>query len=113
MHEFALIDNIIKICEETAQTHGLSKIIAVQICIGKMRQVVPETMQFAFCIAAKETRCEAAKLEMDFLPIRLLCKECQHEFPVEDKLFQCPSCKSGALRVIQGQELFIKSIEGE
>jgi len=113
MHEFALIANIIKICEETAQKHGLNRIDTVRICIGKMRQVVPETMQFAFSVAAKETLCEAADLEMEFLPIRMRCKECQYEFFVEDKLFQCPACKSGALQVIHGQELYIKSIEGE
>lgn len=113
MHEFSIIDHILRICEETAQQHGLRKVTEIKVCIGKMRQVVPDTMHFIFEVASQETKCEAAHLDLEFLPILMMCKDCNHEFAIEDGLFECSACGSGSLKITQGQELYIKSIEGE
>jgi Zn finger protein HypA/HybF involved in hydrogenase expression len=41
------------------------------------------------------------------------CKNCGSDFQVKENLFACNECNSTDLEIIQGKELFIKSIEGE
>jgi Zn finger protein HypA/HybF involved in hydrogenase expression len=41
------------------------------------------------------------------------CKNCKDEIMINDNSFCCSNCGSVELDIIQGKELFIKSIEGE
>ena len=60
MHEFSIIENILTIVEEISVKEGLTSISKVSLLIGKMRQIVPDTMSFAFEAAAKGTIAESA-----------------------------------------------------
>jgi hydrogenase nickel incorporation protein HypA/HybF len=113
MHEFSIIKNIIDIVDDTIKENGLTKVTRVKLLIGKMRQIVPEVMQFAFEEATKGTLLENSDLEMEFRPIIMKCNTCSGEFEVHDNLYFCEKCKCADLSIINGQELIIKSIEGD
>ncbi len=113
MHEFSVIQNILDIVDDIIEENGLKKVTKVKLLIGKMRQIVPETMRFAFEAATKDTPLEAATLEMTFKPIHMKCKQCEKEFIVHENCYFCESCQSSDLSVIHGQELIIESVEGE
>ncbi len=113
MHEFGIIQNIIEIVTDSIKENGLNKVTKVKLLIGKMRQVSPEAMQFAFEATTKDTMFEASKLEMEFIPIQMKCNKCSREFEVQENLYFCEKCQGTDLSIVHGQELIIKSIEGE
>jgi hydrogenase nickel incorporation protein HypA/HybF len=113
MHEFAIVSNLFEIMERIAAENNLKKISSVTLSVGKMRQVVPVAMDMAFEAITKGTLAEGAKLQLEFVPIRMKCASCKSEFDVESHVYICPGCESGLLELIEGQELLIKSMEGE
>lgn len=113
MHEFSIIQNVIEISTESIKDRGLTKVLNIKLIIGKMRQIVPEAMQFAFEASTKGTLLESSVLEMEFKSIKMRCKSCSAEFQVDDNMYICETCQGTDLSIIQGQELIIKSIEGE
>ena len=73
MHEFSLIENILRTVEETARREHLRTVTGVRLVVGRMRRIVPETMRFAFEAASKATVAEGATLHLEFVPIRMRC----------------------------------------
>jgi hydrogenase nickel incorporation protein HypA/HybF len=113
MHEFSVIKNIIDIIDDTIKEKGIAKVTRVKLLIGKMRQIVPEVMQFAFEEETKGTLIENAQLVMEFKSIIMKCNRCSDKFEVLDNLYFCEKCQCADLSIVQGQELIIESIEGD
>ncbi len=113
MHEVAIVNDLFRIIQEVAEKEQIKRIDKVHFSIGKMMQVVPDLFRFAFDSAKEGTIADQADLEIEFLPVKMRCKDCQNEFEVEKNMFKCPECASTELDLIQGKELYIKSIEGE
>ena len=61
---------------------------------------------------SRETLCEGARLEQEYIPARLRCADCESEWDPEDAWFRCMGC-GGAGEVIAGDELEVESIEVE
>jgi len=55
MHEFSIIQNIINIVMETATTHHVSHVHAVEVEVGKASGVIRDAMEFAWEAASKDT----------------------------------------------------------
>ena len=113
MHEFSIVSNLFSIIEDLITEHDLKKVSKVTLEIGKMRQVVPVAMKMAFDAISEGTPVEGATLEMNFVPITMECRACNHKFQVEENVYLCPQCQSPQLELVEGQELIIKNIEGE
>jgi len=113
MHEISIIENIMKVITENAEANQLRSISRISLKIGKMRQVVPEMLNFAFETVAQDTVAEKAALDVEYIQILMKCKDCGKEFSVENKTYLCPHCDSRALDLLTGQEMYLDSIEGE
>ncbi len=113
MHEFSIIQGIFKLLEDIAKQNKLIKINKVTLRIGKLRQVVPEFLQFAFEHSSADTIAENAELIIEEMPIKMKCETCQHEFTVERNTYICPKCEAVKLTVLTGKEVLIASIDGE
>jgi hydrogenase nickel incorporation protein HypA/HybF len=113
MHEIRIAADLFTIVREVAEKERLSRVTRVRITFGKMIQVVPEIFEFAFRETVRDSVAKDAELDIELAEIRLKCRKCRHEFQPEDNLFSCRLCNSAETDIIQGKELFIKSIEGE
>lgn len=113
MHEVSIVNDLFRIVLDVAEKEKLSRIDRVNFQVGRMMQVVPELFRFAFDSAKTGTIAEEATLEIEFVPVRMQCRHCGHAFDVETEEFHCPRCRGVDLDLLQGKELFIKSIEGE
>ena len=113
MHEVAIVNDLFRIILDVAEKEQLNRVDKVHFQVGRMMQVVPELFRFAFDSAKERTIASGAELEIEFLPVRMECRHCGHAFNVEDQTFACPKCRGVDLKLLQGKELFIKSIEGE
>ena len=113
MHELGIITNLFDIIEEVATEHKLVKINTVKLKLGKLQQIVPEMLSFAFETVAQGTKADGATLEVDYIPIRMQCNECQQEFIVDDHIYICPECAETSLTMLTGMEIILESVEGD
>jgi len=113
MHEIRIAKDLFNIILAVAENAKLSKVTKVNITFGKMVQIVPEIFEFAFRETVRDSVANDAALDIEIAGIRLKCRNCGHDFQLDDNLFACRICNSYETDIIQGNELFIKSIEGE
>ncbi len=113
MHEIGIAQDLSAIVLETAKKENLSKVTRVSICMGKMVQIVPDIFSFAFREAVRNSIANDAELDIEVAEVRMACRNCGNVFKPDDNMFSCNVCNSSDTDIMQGRELFIKSIEGE
>ncbi len=113
MHELRIAEDLSAIVIETAKKEKLSKVSRISIIFGQLVQIVPEIFEFAFREAVKDTVASEAELSVEVLPVKLQCKTCGNYYLLSGNGFSCSICNSTDIEIIQGKELFVKSIEGE
>jgi len=113
MHELALAESITKIAESELNKYPGSKALKIAIKLGALHEIVPDALQFGFDTMTVGTLLEGAILDIERIPIRGKCRNCGHEFEIEEYLFICPQCYSGDIEMTQGDILMISHIEIE
>jgi hydrogenase nickel incorporation protein HypA/HybF len=110
VHELSLSRAVIT----TVEKHAAGRRVAVvRVRIGRMRQVVPETLGFYFDFAARDTVCDGARLEMELVEVQLRCTACDRSWAIEVPSFRCPACSSSRAEITSGNEFDVESIEVE
>jgi hydrogenase nickel incorporation protein HypA/HybF len=108
VHELSISSAVVA----TAVRHAKGRrVTAVQVRVGALRQVVPDSLSFYFGIVARETVCEGAALELELIAARLHCEDCETEWAADAPAFRCPACAGAAVSVVCGDELEVESIE--
>ena len=111
MHELSLSGAIVNTVEQHAAGRRVS---VVNLQVGALRQVIPDTLEFYFGFVSKGTVCEGAQLEQELIPALLRCASCEREWTIDMPIFMCPSCGSaGQVEVASGEEFEVESIEVE
>ena len=113
MHELSIAQDLSGIVLEVATRENLSKVTKINISFGQMIQIVPDIFNFAFRESVRDTIAMDAEVDIEILALKMKCKNCKDEIMINDNSFCCSNCGSVELDIIQGKELFIKSIEGE
>ncbi len=109
MHELSLSSAVLNTVLKHA---GGSRVTAVNLRIGSLRQVVPDSLSFYFEIVSRDTACEGARLEQELIAARLRCPECMTEWETEIPVFRCGTCGTPA-DIVAGEEFEVESIEIE
>ena len=110
MHELSLSSAIVN----TVVKHAAGRrVTTVNLRVGRLRQVIPDTLEFYFEFVARDTVCEGATLEQEVIDPVLRCSECGHEWEIEIPAFRCPVCGGSDVAVAQGDEFEVESIEVE
>ena len=68
MHEFSIMEKLFKIIEQEAENNNLKQISNVHLQIGKLRQIAPDFLSFAFEQIAKDTIVAGAELIIESIP---------------------------------------------
>ncbi len=110
MHELAIADSIVQIVGRHANGRRVTK---VQLKVGHLRQVVPSALAFGFELVAQGTTVEGAELEMEEVPATGSCRDCEAESRLKEFPLQCGVCGGFDLQVLEGEELFVESLELE
>lgn len=107
MHELSLAGAIV----DTAVRHsGGRKVEVVNLTVGRLRQVVPDSLDFYFSLVASNTLCEGARLEQSVVEASLLCTSCDLRWTLEEPLFRCPSCAGSQVEIVSGNEFEVDTI---
>ena len=109
MHELAISSAVL---ESVLRHADGRRVTSVKLRVGHLRQVVPDSLAFYFELVSRESLCEGARLEQEYVPAMLRCEGCEREWDPEDAWFRCSGC-GGAGEVIAGNELEVESIEVE
>ena len=110
MHELAIADSVIQIASRHADGRQVTK---VYLKVGHLRQVVPSALMFSFELVAQGTPVEGAELEMEEIPVAAKCRRCGMESQPTRFPLQCAACGAFDLEVVQGEELYVESLELE
>jgi len=113
MHEIRIAEDLSLIVLDAARKENLSKVTKVNISFGQLVQIVPEIFEFAFRETLRNSIAQDAETDIEIIPVKMKCKICGSDFHVKENVFACNECNSTDLEILQGKELFIKSIEGE
>ena len=85
MHELALAGAVI----DTAERHaGGRRVTLVQLRLGELRQVVPDSLAFYFEHVARGTLCEGAALEYEVVTANLGCARCGAAWQLDEASFR-------------------------
>jgi hydrogenase nickel incorporation protein HypA/HybF len=108
MHELSLATGIV----ETVVKHADGRrVTSVEMRIGTLRQVVPESLDFYFGICSRDTVCEEAVMRQEIVEARLHCRGCGDEWQLDQPDFHCRSCGGTEVEVVAGTEFEVDSIE--
>ena len=99
--------------EALAAAFGVRRrcVTVVNLRVGRLRQVVPDTLEFYFEFVARGTVCEGARLDQEVLDARLRCNPCGTEWEIEIPAFRCPTCQGSDVVIASGNEFEVQSIE--
>jgi hydrogenase nickel incorporation protein HypA/HybF len=108
-----LMGGVFDVIDSTLSQHTVEKVTQVKLKIGRLTNAEPDALNFAFEAYSKGTLCEGAELLVEIIPVRGQCQDCGEEFSLEELLFRCPKCKKQEIKVIQGDEMLLESLEVE
>jgi hydrogenase nickel incorporation protein HypA/HybF len=112
MHEMGIALQIVEIATASLPADlGAARITKVNLKVGKLAAVVPESLRFCFGVAVKDTALEDAILAIEEVPVVARCKDCGAQWTISEPVFVCETCRSGSLEILSGRELDIESIE--
>jgi hydrogenase nickel incorporation protein HypA/HybF len=110
VHELSVSSAVV----DTVVRHAAGrKVTGVHLRVGRLRQVVPDSLAFYFEIVSRDTVCEGAVLEQELVPARLRCEDCGTEWEAQAAAFRCPACAGAAVEVVSGDELEVETIDVE
>ena len=113
MHELQIAQNIITIVnDELSKSRNKNAVDTVYFIAGRMRAIIPETLQFSFDVQKKNHRqLESSKLSVKEIDIVIKCKDCDHQQTILEPVFHCEKCLSANIEIVNGNELYVDSIE--
>ena len=109
MHELSVASAIVATVEKHADGRPVE---LVNLRVGTLRQVVPDSLEFYFGFVSDGTICEGALLQIEVVPATLRCEACGAEWELDEPVFRC-ACGSTDVEVAAGEELQVESIEVE
>ena len=136
MHEWALAEAIVRTVAQQAAQQGIRRVLRVQVQIGQMQQIRPETLERLVreVVAQEYPQVSGADFRFRIVPTRLSCRRCGHRWPLAEALealdpdareaihflpelahsyLRCPECGSPDFQMEEGRGVTIATIEGE
>jgi hydrogenase nickel incorporation protein HypA/HybF len=109
VHELSLCRSIYAI---TARAAGGRRVTQVELDVGQLRQVVPETLARCWDVVIASTPLEGAALAVNHIPARAVCQDCGASLTLGPALkMVCGACGGRALRIETGEEFLVRSID--
>jgi len=106
------MESALAIVSREAASHGAARVERVTLRVGAISGVEPEALRFAFEALSPGTVAEGAQLDIDLVPARAHCAECDKDFTIESGfLFECPVCRAFSGDVRSGRELDLARLE--
>ncbi len=113
MHEYSVVQALLEQIENVAKQNHASKVTKIIVKIGVMSGVEAHLLEVAFNTFKEKTICDGAEFIMNIQPIKIRCNDCTTESELEKIHYCCPKCKSIDIKIIDGEDMFLMSLEME
>ena len=113
MHEYSIVQSLLDLTEENAKQNNAKKVTKLEIKVGVLSGVEVDLLQTAFDTFKDGTICEDAEFIIHIQPVVVRCKECNEENELQKNEYSCPNCNSQNLEVLDGEEMYLMSLELE
>ena len=110
MHELSIADAVREIVERNARGR---RVVTVELRIGHLRQVVPDSLEFAWQLVTSGTALDGAELKTDYVAASAQCNGCGNETDLTAFPACCGACGSPDVEVSGGDELLVEALELE
>jgi hydrogenase nickel incorporation protein HypA/HybF len=108
MHELALSQAL---AERVAERAAGRPVTLVQVRIGHLRQVVPESLAFAWELLTEQSELDGARLEIEHVPAVVQCTTCGATTRLDLPVLVCGTCGGSGVELRSGDEFTIRAIE--
>ena len=111
MHELALARSLIELVDDYAARQGNRPVRRIHVRLGQL-SAMTRALYFCFGSAARGTRCEGARLDIEEVPLTVRCAGCEAvKTPSGRYNFRCPDCGLPTPEVVTGREMQLAAIE--
>lgn len=110
MHEFSLAARILECALELSASYNDAPVERIEVEIGALRAVVPESLKFAFDAAVAGTAAGGATLAWREIAAVVQCRGCEGEYTPDDLIWSCPACGTVGGRALRGDELVVTKV---
>ena len=108
MHELSLCQAIVDTVRQHADERPVRR---VQVRIGHLRQVVPDSLLFSWEVMTADTELAGSALELEQVVAVVACRRCGARTELDVPLMVCSRCEGHDVEVVQGEELQIVAID--
>lgn len=109
MHELALGQAIIDTIDRRADGRDVRQ---VTVRIGHLRQVVPDSLQFAWeMLTEGSDHLSGCRLVIDHVAAVVACRECDARTTLELPILVCATCASFDVELVSGEEFQIATMD--
>jgi hydrogenase nickel incorporation protein HypA/HybF len=108
MHEMAITQGIIDICETHA---GGRRVLSIDVEIGELSSVVPDAVAFCFEACSQDTLLQGARINFIRIPGRGHCLDCGEDTPLTALFGACQRCGGYQVQIVSGEEMRVREIE--
>ncbi len=113
MHEYSVVQALLNQCEEVAEQNNATKITKVVCKIGVMSGIEIHLLQIAFDTFKEGTMCDGAEFIINEQKLKLRCRDCKDEYEIDDIIYKCRSCGSLKMDTIDGEDMYLMTLEME
>ena len=112
MHEASLAISLLETVSDICRQKGYNSIETVRLKVGKAAGILPDALLFAFDVAKADSIASQAELVIEYVSLGGVCGDCGQQFESEERyVFNCPVCKSRAIKITKGDEMQIIDME--
>ncbi len=111
MHEYSIVQSLLESCEEHVKENNASEVIKIIVKIGVLSGVEPDLLQTAFDTFKEHTVCNSAEFIINRQKVVIECFDCNTTSTLEKNDFCCPECESVKIKVIDGEDMYLMSLE--
>jgi hydrogenase nickel incorporation protein HypA/HybF len=108
VHELSICNSIARAAVQSA---GGRRVRSVQLQVGALRQVVPDTLIFCWSVVSRGPLLEGSVLTIDLVPAEIECADCGARNMLSRFHLSCPECSGRDVTVVAGEELLLISID--
>jgi len=113
MHEYSIVQALLEQCESHVKANDTNKVTKVVTKIGKLSGVEPHLLEVAFEAFKEKTVCDGAEFVMQLQNLVLRCNICNEESEQSEVRYQCKHCESTDVSVVDGEEMYLMTLEME
>ena len=112
MHELSVATSLVEMACEKAHDLGDVRVEALHVRLGPLAGVVKEALLFSFEVAAQGTPIEGARLQIQDMPLTVMCPSCRVERELASpQRRRCPVCDTPTPELRGGRELELSALE--